>query len=113
MMTLVDSNKPYQDITKGEELCGNYGEYKKATIERRRELNRKYCFDCDCKACTMPEAGRQQSDKRRQKYATLDELIPVIGAQDPARALEMAKEAMELLKAQGLGGRMVIVDNTK
>merc|ERR1711879_931113 len=97
-----------RNIKEGEELCTNYGEWKKPAHVRKVELHKRYCFCCTCAACDAPQAERAKSDTRRQRYASLDELIPQMGGQDPARALGMAKEAMELLKVECLDSPILI-----
>lgn len=46
--------KSIKTITKGSEICDNYGPIFTSEIkqERQRKLRLKYWFDCLCEACT-------------------------------------------------------------
>ena len=87
-------------IEAGEEINDCYIELRQPAARRRAELADLYRFDCSCPACCCLGAEAGTDDANRTRAAQLDDLVVDVAAESgPARALDVALQAVRLLTA--------------
>ena len=89
-----------QPIHAGEEITVSYGGIIQPRAVRQRDLQERFGFSCDCRACAGPLDW--ESDERVTMIQTLIADYNPITKTDPRKALEMVETALWLLRAEGL-----------
>ncbi|BGO93757.1 hypothetical protein NBRC10512_004545 [Rhodotorula toruloides] len=90
-----------EPIPAGVELCISYGTLLKPRIQRQALLQKKYRFVCACPACSLPPAHSLQSDLRRCTIGHIGTALSSL-KHDPVALIELAKQGLALLEAEGL-----------
>ncbi|BGP02161.1 SET domain-containing protein [Rhodotorula toruloides] len=88
-------------VAAGVELCISYGTLFKPRIQRLSILQKKYRFTCACPACAVPPAESLQSDLRRCTIGHVGTALSSL-KHDPIALIELAKQGLSLLEAEGL-----------
>ncbi|XP_063162190.1 histone-lysine N-methyltransferase SMYD3 isoform X4 [Candoia aspera] len=69
-----------REIQLGEELTISYTETVMPTPERRQNLKRQYCFECDCFTCRMQSKDADMLAGDEQAWKEAKEVINAVGA---------------------------------
>ena len=85
-----------RDISAGEELCTAYISPVLSKQERQSTLQRNFGFTCNCEACTLPKKESELSERRRARYRSLDEQMPMVSGMNPHQGLAMLEEMFEV-----------------
>ncbi|KAF7190771.1 SET domain-containing protein 5 [Pseudocercospora fuligena] len=99
-----------QDIRAGEEITVNYISDEVWHLpgkERRAAIKAKFGFDCQCDRCANEH--ELESDRRRKRLGDINRAVG--GGQliitNPAKALALCREAVQLLKEEGEGAPLL------
>jgi hypothetical protein len=96
-----------RDIPKGEEISIYYLGRDMGREARQKALQSKFKFTCTCRLCSLPEEQSNESDKRLEELAQLDDLIGEGGMagilSSPLQKLHYADQRVRLYNEQGPG----------
>ncbi|EJP61138.1 SET domain-containing protein 5 [Beauveria bassiana ARSEF 2860] len=92
------------DIEEGQEITISYLSRRMEYTERRRLLQAKFCFDCECELCLLPPSHREESDHRLSKIQAIHE---VLGDLDPVTSdynvdLHLVRTILRLFEEEGI-----------
>ncbi|CAK9105348.1 unnamed protein product [Durusdinium trenchii] len=88
------------DIESGEEICTNYIQWHRTTIQRQDALQAQFGFLCGCPACMEEETLRKKHDAIRCQIGELDEAIPEL-AFSPSKAVALVEKVLGLYEQLG------------
>ncbi|KAG5643172.1 hypothetical protein DXG03_001376 [Asterophora parasitica] len=66
LLSLALYVRAVRPIKKDEQICISYCDLLQPRAQRRKELQLKYSFKCDCPSCSLPDDKSAQSDARRK-----------------------------------------------
>jgi len=90
----------YRDIPAGEELSISYTPLNMVTEDRRQVL-RRWNFDCACSLCSSP-ARSQVSDRNRRRIQEILAAMDEPDNREYESLLSLTDEMMEIVEAEGL-----------
>eukprot|EP00026_Physarum_polycephalum_P012085 Phypoly_transcript_12356.p1 GENE.Phypoly_transcript_12356~~Phypoly_transcript_12356.p1 ORF type:complete len:347 (+),score=35.40 Phypoly_transcript_12356:42-1043(+) len=88
-----------KDIAAGEEVTTTYIDLLSSRKQRRKILEQKFNFLCECPACSVPAA--EQSDNRRTEANKLHKEIPDVARRNWRGVVKMVNRAVALLTEEG------------
>ena len=94
-------------ISKGEEIVNCYMGLYINRLERLEYLNKNFGFSCLCKSCSLSGVAQVDSDTRRMRLGSLEEMtVTAILEKKKNLALDLVNLRLEILKEEGLENSM-------
>ncbi|GIQ81283.1 hypothetical protein KIPB_002219 [Kipferlia bialata] len=96
-------------IAEGEEMCTNYAEMSQRRDKRQAYLLEKFKFSCTCPTCSLTGKKRLKSNKRREKWFTLDDEVMEMVVNAPDKALAGTEQLIQIVHSefQSMPGMLV------